>query len=71
MVARALQQYGAIVTDYSGSVAVQAEDPRPYEVNGAADPYASYFPGPQYSWLQGIPWQDLQAVAWNYGEPSS
>jgi hypothetical protein len=70
-IARAMQQYGLIVTDTSGVVAVDAEDPRPYETNGAPDPYTSFFPGGQYSWLQGIPWQDLQAVAWDYGKPSS
>ena len=68
MVARALQSYGAIVTDQSGAVTVQAEDPRPYETGGAPDPYTAYFTGPQYSWLKDIPWQDLQAVAMNYGE---
>ena len=71
MIARAIQRYGAIVTDTSGSVSIQAEDPRPDEVNGAPDPYAAYFAGPQYGWLQGIPWQDLQAVAFNYGQPGS
>jgi hypothetical protein len=68
-IARAIQQYGLIVTDTSGAVAVEAEDPRPYETNGAPDPYQSLFSGGQSSWLQGIPWQDLQAVAWNYGQP--
>jgi hypothetical protein len=38
MIATAMQQYGAIVTDYAGRVAIQAEDPRPYEVNGAPNP---------------------------------
>ena len=71
MVAKALQTYGAIITDSSGSVAMQAEDPRPYEVDGAGDPYAPYFSGPQYNWLKDIPWQDLEAVAWNYGAPGS
>jgi hypothetical protein len=68
-IARAMQRYGLIVTDTAGVVAVEAEDPRPYETNGAPDPYAAFFPGGQYSWLEQIPWQDLQAVAWNYGQP--
>jgi hypothetical protein len=71
MIARAMQQYGLIVTDAAGAVVIQAEDPRPYETNGAPDPYTSFFSGPQYTWLQGIPWQHLQAVAWDYGKPSS
>jgi hypothetical protein len=26
--------------------------------------------GSPAEWLQGFPWQDLLAVAWNYGEPA-
>ena len=70
MIATAIQKYGAIVTDYAGRAAIQAEDPRPYETNGAADPYAQYFSGDQPDWLKDLPLQDLQAVAWNYGQPS-
>ncbi len=70
MIARAMQQYGLIVTDTSGAVSIQAEDPRPYETGGAANPYLSYFSGTQSKWLSALPWQDLQAVAFNYGEPS-
>jgi hypothetical protein len=71
MIARAMQRYGAIVTDYAGRPVIQAEDPRQYESGGKADPYAAYFRGAQADWLQGFPWQDLQAVAWNYGEPDA
>jgi hypothetical protein len=71
MIAKAMQTYGAIVTDTSGAVSMQAEDPRPYMVSGAPNPYASFFTGPSSNWLTDIPWQDLQAVAWNYGEPTS
>jgi hypothetical protein len=71
MIARAIQQYGMIVTDQSGAVSFQGEDPRPYETNGAADPYQTYFSGPQSSWLVGIPWQDLETLSWNYGESSN
>jgi hypothetical protein len=70
MIARAMQQYGVIVTDLAGRAAIQAEDPRPYEVNGAPNPYAAYFTGNSPDWLKDMPLQDLQAVAWNYGKPS-
>jgi hypothetical protein len=70
MIARAMQRYGAIVTDDAGRPVIQAEDPRQYETGGKPDPYAAYFHGSQADWLQGFPWQDLQAVAWNYGEPA-
>jgi hypothetical protein len=71
MIARAMQNYGLIVTDTSGAVTLQGEDPRPYEVNGASNPYDAYFSGSGSQWLAGLPWQDLQAVAWNDGKPSS
>lgn len=65
-----MQRYGAIITDYAGRPVIQAEDPRPYETGGKPDPHAAYFDGSPAEWLQGFPWQDLQAVAWNYGEPA-
>jgi hypothetical protein len=70
MIARAMQRYGAIVTDDAGRPVIQAEDPRQYETGGKPDPYAGFFRGSQADWLQGFPWHDLQAVAWNYGEPA-
>ena len=69
MIARAMQQYGLIVTDVSGAVSIQAEDPRPFEVGGGTNPYSPYFTGS--NWLAGLPWQDLEAVAWSYGEPGA
>ncbi len=69
MIARAMQRYGLIVTDKSGSVAIQGEDPRPFELGGAPNPYLSYFSG--WEWLQDLPWQDLQAVVFNYGKPGT
>lgn len=42
-IARAMQEYGLILTDKAGSVATQAEDPRPYMAkhNTTEDPYAT------------------------------
>jgi hypothetical protein len=71
MIARAMQRYGAIVTDYASRPVIQAEDPRQYETAGKPGPYATYFRGSQADWLQGFPWQDLKAVAWNYGQPGA
>jgi len=70
MIARAMQRYGVIITDRSGAVSLQGEDPRPFETGGAPDPYASFFTGPQYRWLKDIPWGRLQAIALNYGAPT-
>lgn len=41
MVARAIQVYGAIITDKGGAVVTQAEDPRPYEASHLAVPLGS------------------------------
>jgi hypothetical protein len=70
MIAQAMKRYGVIVTDQSGSVAIQGEDSRPYAGTGTPT-YSAYFTGPEDEWLVGLPWSDLQAVAWDHGEPSS
>ncbi len=66
MIAVALQKYGAIVTDTSGVVDVQAQDPTP--IPGAQAVYDRLFPGNDVH-LTAIPWNKMQAVAWNYGQP--
>ncbi len=71
IIAKAMQTYGLIVTDSTGSVpAIQAEDPRQYEGSSGVDPYASFFSGSsQQLWLKDIPWGHLQALPWDYGKP--
>ncbi len=71
MIARAMQRYGAIVTDVASRPVIEAEDPGQYETGHKPDPYSAYFRGSQAQWLRGFPWQDLQAVAWNYGQPGA
>ncbi len=68
IIAAALQRYGAIITDTSGTVAIQAEDPRP--INGGQAVYDQLFPG-NLIHLPDIPWNQMQALAWNYGMPTS
>jgi hypothetical protein len=67
MIAVALQKYGAIVTDTSGVVDIQAQDPQP--IPGAQAVYDRLFPGNAVH-LPDIPWNKMQAVAWNYGKPN-
>ena len=76
IVARAMQEYGLIMTDKAGSLATQAEDPRPYMAhNGGVDPYDEFFdpnherPPDTYSWagLAEIPVDRLQALPLDYG----
>ncbi len=68
IIAAALQRYGAIITDTSGTAAIQAEDPRP--INGGQAVYDHLFPG-NLIHLPDIPWNQMQALAWNYGMPTS
>jgi len=78
MVARAMQEYGAIVTDKGGAVVTQAQDPRPYEAgHNGVNPYPALldpknrYPGyAQYVVLNEIPLTLLQALPVNYGKPA-
>jgi hypothetical protein len=79
MVARAMQVYGAIVTDKGGAVVTQAQDPRPYEAShGGVNPYPALldpqnrYPGyAQYVVLNEIPLNRLQALPLDYGKPAT
>jgi hypothetical protein len=79
-IARAMQQYGLILTDKAGALVTQAEDPRPLEAaDGGVDPYNQLFDPTgtglipesltRYLVLIGIPVNRLQALPLNYGEP--
>jgi hypothetical protein len=70
MVARALQEYGAIVRDTSGSVSVYAQNTNTFTAQGLGDPYAAYYGGkPKWAQLDGIPWANLQTLPLDYGRP--
>jgi len=77
-IARAMQEYGLILTDKGGALVTYAEDPRPFEArNGGVDPYDALMdpshvlpPGvAKYVILGGIPVDRLQALPLNYGQP--
>lgn len=81
-IARAMQQYGLILTDTAGAVVTQAEDPRPFEAtDGGIDPYNQLFDPTgtgllpesvtRYLVMAQIPLDRLQALPLNYGEPGS
>jgi hypothetical protein len=80
-IARAMQQYGLILTDSAGALVTQAEDPRPFEaVNGGIDPYNKLFDPTgtgilpesltRSLVLAGIPVSCLQALPLDYGAPA-
>jgi hypothetical protein len=67
IVARALQTYGMVVRDKSGSVTFYGEN---VVAEGRSDPYPALFGGvPRYDVLDGIPWHRLQALPMDYGRP--
>jgi hypothetical protein len=70
-IARAMQEYGLILTDKSDALITQAEDPRPYLLeNGGVNPYDALFGGVEWhSILNEIPVDRLQAVPYDYGRP--
>jgi hypothetical protein len=70
-IAKAMQDYGIILTDTSGAVVVQAEDDRPYMTahDTTTSPYTAIFDGtPAYSVLADIPLSRLQVLPQNYGQ---
>jgi hypothetical protein len=78
-IGRAMQEYGLILSDVSGSLATQAEDPRPYmATHGGINPYQLLTdPNDEapdddgYTWytLADLPVERLQALPLNYGQP--
>ncbi len=77
IIARAMQQYGLIVTDHGGSVVSYAQDERPYEAaHGGVNPYTALEdpdnvlpPAERPYVLTQIPVTELQALPLNYGQP--
>jgi hypothetical protein len=64
-IATAIQRYGMIVGDTSGSVALSAQDPSPLMREGAANPYSKLLPNP-YDTLDAVPWNRLEVVSPSY-----
>jgi hypothetical protein len=77
-IARAMQEYGLIMTDKAGALVTQAEDPRPYMAShGGVDPYPALMDPDnlvpdgfeKYVILSQIPVTRLQALPLDYGKP--
>jgi hypothetical protein len=76
-IARAMQEYGLIMTDKGGALVTYAEDPRPYMAShgGVADPYFALMDPDnlipdgveKYLILSDIPVERLQALPMDYG----
>jgi hypothetical protein len=66
MVFKAIQSYGAVITDQSGGVAIEAENGYDwtYEGHTGTDPLTAAWDGQlEYHALDGMPWSELQVVA--------
>ncbi len=65
MVFRAIQTYGAVVTDQGGAVAIEAEQASDWAAEGhsGTDPITASWQGLQgYQVVASLPWSDLQVV---------
>ena len=70
LVARAAQDYGFIVTDRSGAVAVTTESGAPIAARTGRDPWLDLMGGtPSYAVMKNFPWDKLQALPKDYGKP--
>ena len=69
-IAKAMQTYGAVVRDKSGTVSLYGENPVPMMNSGAANPYIQIFGGtPSYNVMNNFPWNRLQTLPMDYGKP--
>ena len=70
MIAKAAQEYGFIIQDKGGAVAVVAESGYSAQVATGTNPWTRLENGtPAYALLAGFPWHKLQALPFNYGKP--
>ena len=70
VIARAAQKYGFVVWDKAGAITLRAQNPKSYTKLGLENPYPALFKGaPEWSILQGFPWEKLQFLPMNYGKP--
>jgi hypothetical protein len=70
MIAKAAQKYGIVVDDRAGSVAVIAESGNGEKIATGHNPWDTLLGGvPAYEQLKNFPWNKLQAIRRNYGQP--
>ena len=69
MVARAAQEYGFVVVDKGGAVAVIAESGEPEKARTGSNPWDRLLGGSDSRALRNFPWNRMQAIRPNYGRP--
>ena len=69
IIARAAQKYGFVVWDKAGGITLRADNTKSFTQRGEKNPYPELFGGkPEWSLLQGFPWEKLQFLPMNYGK---
>jgi hypothetical protein len=70
IIAKAAQKYGFVVWDHAGALSLRAQNPYSYTAKGLPNPYLELFAGTKgYAILNGFPWERLQFLPMNYGQP--
>ncbi len=69
MVAQAAQKYGFIVSDTAGAVAVVTESGAREAARTGENPWKKLLGVPTYDVLRGFPWERMQVVEKDYGQP--
>ncbi len=71
-IAIAAQKYGFVVWDKAGSVTLRMSNPMSYQLAGKPNPYVALFGNTaSYAILNGFPWDKMQFLPMNYGQPTS
>lgn len=72
MVAHAAQDHGLIVSDKAGTVSIGGESGAEEQAVTGTNPWTALLGGEKsYQVLHGFPWDRLQALPFDYGEPRS
>ena len=70
IIAKAAQKYGFVVWDHAGALSLRAQNPYSYTVFSKPNPYDALYAGsPRYKILANFPWDKLQFLPMNYGQP--
>lgn len=79
IIAQAAQKYGFVVWDSAGAITVRVQDAVSYTSLGQQDPYTLSLlgvPAADSGWgnaavFNNFPWQDLQFLPYDYGQPTN
>jgi len=70
IIAKAAQKYGFVVWDHAGALSLRLQNPYSYTVFSKPNPYDALYAGsPTYKILANFPWDKLQFLPMNYGQP--